>query len=99
SVQAGGSYRVYLDDKLVIDHTRIPKASLLQLKQNLAATPHKVVFEQGASRDFGRPSWRVNIVRDGAFVQPVARELAAQADVVVVAVGFDQQSEGEGADR
>jgi beta-glucosidase len=32
-------------------------------------------------------------------VQPVAKQLAAQADIAIVAVGFDAQSEGEGADR
>jgi beta-glucosidase len=99
SVQASGSYRLFVDDKLVIDSSRIRKAALLQLKQNLTAAPHKVVFEQGTGRDFGRAAWRVNITRDGTLVQPVAKELAAKADVVIVAVGFDERSESEGADR
>src|SRR5262249_40404478 len=94
SIQAGGHYRLFVDDALVIDSTRINKARLLQRRLTLTAAPHKVVFEQTGSRDFGRASWRVNIVRDGTFVQPVAKELAAKADVVVLAVGFDSQNEG-----
>src|SRR5262249_1833942 len=77
----------------------IRKAALLQFRQELTASPHKVVFEQGGTRDFGRPTWRVNFTREGTFVQPLAKELAKLADVAIVAVGFDQQSEGEGADR
>ena len=99
SVQARGKYRLLVDDKVVFDSSRVPKAALLQTKQTFTASPHKVVYEQSASTDFGRPSWRVNITRDGTFVQPVAKQLAAQADVAIVAVGFDAQSEGEGADR
>jgi beta-glucosidase len=99
SVQADGKYRLFVDDQLVLDSTSVPQAGLRQAKQTFSAQPHKIVFEQGASYDFGRPNWRVNVTRDGTFVQPVAKQLAAQADVAIVAVGFDAQSEGEGADR
>ncbi len=99
SVQARGSYRLWMDDKLAIDNGHVPKAALRQIKQALSAGPHKIVLEQGAARDFGKPTWRVNLVREGTAVQPAAKELAAHADLVVIAVGFDQQSEGEGADR
>jgi len=99
SVQASGAYRLFVDDSLVIDSMHVPKAGLLQLKRDFTATTHKVVFEQGASTDFGKPTLRVNIARDGTMVQPTARELAARADIAIVAVGFDERSEGEGADR
>jgi beta-glucosidase len=65
----------------------------------LTTAPHKIVFEQGASTDFGRPTSRVNITKDGTSVQSVAKQLASQADVAIVAVGFDEPSEGESADR
>ena len=41
----------------------------------------------------------MGITREGTYVRPDAKKLAAKADVVVVAVGFDPQSESEGADR
>jgi beta-glucosidase len=38
-------------------------------------------------------------VRQGGYVTPDAKALAAKADVVIVAAGFDPESESEGADR
>ena len=99
SVGARARYRLFVDDALVIDSTRIPKAVLQQLKYDLSAAPHKIVLEQAPSHDFGDPTWQLNIVRDGSFVQPQAKELAARADVAIVAVGYDQDSEGERDDR
>jgi beta-glucosidase len=99
SVAARARYRLFVDDELVIDSTRIPKAALAQLKYDFSAAPHKIVLEQAASHDFGDPTWQVNIVRDGSFVQARAKELAARADVAIVAVGYDQDSEGERDDR
>lgn len=99
SVQASGKYRLFVDDQLIIDSSRIPVAALRQIKQTLTATSHKIVFEQGSATDFGRPTWRVNLTKDGTSVQPLAKELASQADVAIVAVGFDEPSEGESADR
>lgn len=99
SVEANVRFRLFVDDELVIDSTRIPKAKLRQLTYDFSSAAHKIVFEQGASHDFGAPAWRVNVVNGGDFVQPLAKELAARADVAIVAVGFDDQTEGEGADR
>jgi beta-glucosidase len=48
---------------------------------------------------FGRPFWRVGFIRDGSVVDPLAKQLAAKADAVVLAVGFDSEIETEGADR
>jgi beta-glucosidase len=42
---------------------------------------------------------RMGIALEGSYVFPDAKKLAAKSDVVVVAVGFDPDSEGEGADR
>jgi beta-glucosidase len=98
-VQNLASYRLLVDDELVIDSSRIPAAALRQVKRKLDAGVHKVVFEQTAPHVFGKPFWRVGLVREGSFVDPMARELAARADAVVLAVGFDAETETESADR
>jgi beta-glucosidase len=99
-VQDGALYRVLVDDKVVIDSSRIPRAAVQQAKLTLAAGPHKVVFEQkGPSAFGGPPFWRVGFVREGAVVDPMAKQLASRADAVIVAVGFDADIETEAADR
>jgi beta-glucosidase len=62
-------------------------------------SPHKVVLEHKGRSGFGGGRLRLGIVRQGQFISPDAKTLAAKADVVVVAAGFDQDSESEGADR
>src|SRR4029077_4713614 len=61
----------------------------------------KVVLEhKGRPPQFGGGArLRLGIVRQGAFVSQEAKKIAAKADVVVVAAGYDQESESEGADR
>ena len=98
SVQDSGGYRLLIDDKVVID-SNLPKAALQQARVTLDARAHKVVFEQTAPSSFGQPFWRVGFTRSGTWVEPLAKQLAARADVVVLAVGFDADSETEGADR
>ncbi len=66
---------------------------------SLDPKPHKIVLEQR-----GRAAWlglrlELGLVRRGSYVDPAAKALAAKADVVVVAAGFDPESESEGADR
>jgi len=57
------------------------------------------VLEQRRGRGFGLPRLRLGIAPQDDLVDPAAKALAAKADVVVVAAGFDPQSEGEGSDR
>ena len=90
-----GAYRVLVDDKLVLDSWTDNKALVSYVTLTLDQSPHKVVLEHGGRG--GR--LRLGIVRQGQFVSPEAKTLAAKADVVVVAAGFDQESESEGADR
>ncbi len=94
-----GPYRVLLDGKPVIDSRRIPSAALRQVHLSLSAQPHELVLEQSIGREGRLPTFRGGIFRDDAVVDPVAKALAAQADVVVVAVGFDSEIELESADR
>jgi len=95
----GGSFRLYLDDKLVLDNWTTHPAMLNYATLALDARPHKIVLEHR-----GRSQWLggrlgLGVVRRGAVVNAQARALAAQADAVVVAVGFDPETESEAADR
>jgi len=95
----GGYFRLYVDDKLIFDDWTTAKALLDQTTLSLGTAPHKVVLEQR-----GRSAWlgarlRLGIVKSGSAVTAEAKKLASSADVVVVAAGFDPNSESEGADR
>lgn len=95
-----GPYRLLLDGKVLIDNTRIPKAALRQVHLSLSGQPHQLVLEQSlGQRDKRLPTFRAGIIRDDDVVDPVAKALAAKADVVVVAAGFDSEIELESADR
>jgi beta-glucosidase len=95
----GGSFRLYLDDKLVLDNWETHPAMTNYVTLALDARPHKVVLEHR-----GRSQWlggrlRFGVARRGGLVDAQARALAAKADVVVVAAGFDPENESEAADR
>jgi beta-glucosidase len=95
----GGYYRAYVDDKIVLDDWTVSKEVLGVATVSLDAQPHKVVLEHhGESRWLGG-HLHMGIARHGSYVLPDAKKLAAKADVVVVAAGFDPESESEGADR
>ena len=95
SGENGGAYRVYIDDKLVLDNWTLNKALANYVTLPLEAGPHKVVMERrGRSQGLGGGGGgrsRLGIVRHGQFVSEEAKKLAAKADVVVVAVGFDRK--------
>ena len=95
----GGYYRLYVDDKLILDHWNDSRELLGGATVTLDSKPHKVVLER-----HGHSTWlggyvRMGIVPQGTYVTPEAKALAAKADLVVVAAGFDPASESEGADR
>ena len=96
----GGAYRVYVDEKLIMDNWTLNKALVNYVTLTLEPGAHKVVLERrGRAQGFGGGRTRLGIVRHGQFVSDEAKKLAAKADVVVVAAGFDQDTESEGADR
>lgn len=95
----GTGYRLYLDDKLVLDNWSLARALAGETTVSLSAAPHKVVLEQHRTRSFGLPRLQFGIARQDRLVDPAAKALAAKADVVVVAVGFDPETESEGSDR
>jgi beta-glucosidase len=102
-VQQGGfgtsGCRLYLDGNLLADRWSMSTAIIEQVSVSLDASPHKVVLEHHSTTGLGGPLMRMGVVRQGSWTDPAAEELAARADVVVLAVGFDPTSETEGWDR
>jgi beta-glucosidase len=95
----GGSYRLYVDDKLIFDDWQTNRAMMDSTSLQLDAAAHKVVLEH-----HGRSQWlgkrlRLGLVRHDGVVDPQAKQLAAKAGAVVIAVGFDPETESEAADR
>ena len=93
----GGRARVFVDGKPAVDNwtganVLVNYASLL-----LSPGPHKVIAELTRTR--ANAQIRVGIINPASIVSAEARALAAKADAVVLAVGFDPTSESEGADR
>jgi beta-glucosidase len=90
-----------VDDKTVIDNWEVSKAVLSDATLAFAPGPHKVVLECFRRRLPGSTSVavRLGIVPESAFVEAGAAALAARADVVIAAAGFDNQTEAESGDR
>ena len=95
----GGFCRLHVDDRVVFDNWNSARALLSTATLRLDARPHKILLEH-----HGRSSWlgaklRLGFVRRGGAVAEEAKRIAAKADVVVVAAGFDHETESEGSDR
>lgn len=97
--EIGGNYRLYVDDKLVIDNWSILTALADYRTLKLSAGPHKVVLEQHGRGLRRAAKLRMGIVDVNKLVNEDARKLAASVDAVVVSAGFDSESEAESADR
>ncbi|HEX6495460.1 MAG TPA: glycoside hydrolase family 3 C-terminal domain-containing protein [Acidobacteriaceae bacterium] len=94
----GSGNRVYLDSKLIIDNWDLLRAFEPQLTVELSAGPHKLVVEDRQTFVIGG-RLRLAIVDAKSIVNERAKVLAAKADAVVVAAGFQASSESEGGDR
>jgi beta-glucosidase len=92
-------FRMYLDGKLLFDDWDNEKFAIAQASASLSRGPHKIVLEHHAGASSGVPFVRMGIVPQHDWVDAAAEELAAKADVAVVAIGFDPKSETEGWDR
>jgi beta-glucosidase len=97
--EAGGNYRVYVDDRLALDDWNESRELVGLTTVALDPGPHKVVVEHRGSPGFLGMRFRFGIVREDSYVDPAAEKIAASADAVIVAVGFNPESESEGADR
>ena len=98
-VEHAGNYRLTVDGSSVIDHGEIASSALAHTLIDLKTGVHKVVLDDLCAQPFGRGLSRLGIVKEDALVYPAAIELAKHADAVVLSVGFDIETEGEGADR
>jgi beta-glucosidase len=92
-----GAYHVFIDDKIVLDNWQRATALVNHATLDLSAGPHKIRIE--LRRLFGDPNLRFGILNESSLAKPEVKTLASRADAVVVAVGFDPTSEGEGSDR
>ncbi|HEY4739280.1 MAG TPA: glycoside hydrolase family 3 C-terminal domain-containing protein [Candidatus Acidoferrales bacterium] len=95
----GGHYRLYVDDKLILDNWNDSRELLGSVTLSFDSTPHKVVLEKRGHSQWRGGYFRMGIVSQRSYVLEDAKKLAATADVVVVAAGFDPHSESEGGDR
>ena len=91
-------HRLYLDDKLVIENWKLAKALQPHLTVNLTSGPHKVVVEDYQDTAVGG-RLRLAIADQRKLVSETLKSQAAKVDVVIIAAGFDPDSESEGADR
>ena len=98
SAGGGGSYKLYVDDKLEIAQSARegiePQWVELPLKAN-----HPVAVRLDYQPNGNTPQAGLAIRAIDDLVTPEARKIAALADVVVVDVGFDSNTECEGYDR
>ena len=97
--EAGGYYRVSVDDNVILDNWTEARALLGLASIRLTTGAHKVVVEHHGRPGFLGRRFRFGIVRQGTYVNALAEKLASSVDAVVVAVGFNPESESEGADR
>jgi beta-glucosidase len=95
----GGGYRLYLDDKLILDNWLWAKSMVNEARLSIGAGPHKFRFEYFTRSSWGGPLIKVGIIRPETMVSAAAKAIASRADAVVVAAGFDPHSESEGSDR
>ncbi|MBV8857458.1 MAG: glycoside hydrolase family 3 C-terminal domain-containing protein [Acidobacteria bacterium] len=95
----GGFSRLFVDDKLVFDNWKVSRALVSTTTMQLDARPHKVVVEQHGHSSWLGAKLRLGIVKRGTAVPEEVKRMAAKADAVVVAAGFDPETESEGADR
>jgi beta-glucosidase len=94
-----GSYRLYVDDKLVLDNWTTMTALADYRTLRLDSAPHKIVLEQHGRGVRRAARLRMGIVSVAKLVNENAKKLATGADVVVVTAGFDAESEAESSDR
>jgi beta-glucosidase len=97
--ESGGFYRVSVDDKPLLDSWNDARAMAGLTTLTLAEGSHKIVVEHRGMPGFLGARFRFGIVRQDAYVDSAAEKFAAAADAVILAVGFDTQSESEGGDR
>jgi beta-glucosidase len=97
-VRGDDGYRLYIDNKLVLDkwqdHAAVSETVLVKLEANKVYAV-KLEYYQGTGDAEIRLGWREPLhLEDNEAIG-----LAAKSDVAIVCVGFDRNTEGEGSDR
>jgi beta-glucosidase len=95
---ADDGVRLYIEDERSIDDW-LPQSQTLEtcMKHLEAGRPYKIRLEY--FDDVGSAIVGLGVVRADSFVGSKTKALAAKADAVVICVGFDPKTEGEGFDR
>jgi beta-glucosidase len=94
----GNGYRLLIDGKSIFDNWRLATALQGCTALHLTAGPHKIVAEAYQDLPVGG-HLRIGIMEQSKIVSEAAKAEAAKVDVVIVAAGFDSNSESEGSDR
>jgi len=94
-----GGYRLYIDKKLALDNWKQWYAFVGEAAVTLTEGPHQIELDYYAKSGWGKTTANLGIVRPETLVSGEAKLLAARADAVIVAAGFDAASEGESGDR
>ncbi len=90
-------YRLFVDGNLILDRARGPQPINFASLPLQAGKAYAIRFEYLHADHHARVG--LGVRRADAFVDPAVKDLAARADVVVVAAGFDPMTESEGYDR
>jgi len=92
------AFNISVDGKPMLDQVhaegQVPKYATLDLAAGQTVSVQADYVPRGAGTRFG-----IGMVYEPKLVSEDAKQLATLADVVVLAIGFDPQSEGEGHDR
>ncbi len=94
----GSGNRVSLDGKQIFDDWDLVRAFQPTVTLHLSAGPHKLIIEDKQGGIFSG-HLRFAIAPAATIVAEHAKQLAAKADVIVVAAGFNHDNESEGGDR
>ena len=94
----GSGNRVSLDGKQIFDDWDLVRAFQPSTTLHLSAGPHKLLVEDKQGGIFSGHI-RFGIAAANDIVTAHAKQLAKQADIIVVEAGFDHASESEGGDR
>jgi beta-glucosidase len=90
--------RLYINDEIAIDdwnpHAQTVDTAARQLE---AGKPYKIRLEYFES--VGSAIIGFGVTRPEAFIGRATKALAAASDAVIICVGFDDKTEGEGFDR
>src|SRR5205807_450140 len=92
-------YRLFIDNKLILNSWEHSIAAVDYATVSLESGPHKIVLEHFRQQGGAAPRFRLGIVPRNSVVEADAKQMAARADTVVLAVGFDPETEREGSDR